>query len=277
MNLYPDALVIESTIEYIKFRLLNDLKAYKNVTLPLFPDTSNRFPHKQIYTAPRNQWVYDSSLTGVQVPSGVAGLNRGQSGLSIDYINGRVMLNSGVNLASPSINVSVTDFNSYITTKSTNDLIFEELSRENPVVRQNAPIKEDSVVLPCFFVKFKSTNNQPYCLGGVQKSIWEVQLSVFARDYFELYGFQSVIRDIKGCPMPYLATSPLNEYNDLKFDWKYLNYIENMDTSKGIYIDDSSFQIIDSDYINTNHPKVLVGLGTLKLAVYRGKKTGYYL
>lgn len=277
MTIYPDALVLESVIEYIQFRLLNDVKAYQNVTLPLYPDKSARFPHKQIYTAPRNQWVYDSSLSGVQVPSGVAGLNRGQSGLSIDFINGRVMLNSGVTLSSPTINVSVPTFNSYVTTKSTNDLILENLPKENPVVKANGPIKEDSVSLPCFFVKFKSTNNQPFCLGGLQRSVWDVQITVLTRDYYSLYGFQSIIRDIKDCIIPSLSISPLNEYNDIKFEWKYIDYINNIDVSKGIVIEDSTFQIIDSDYINSNHPNFFVGLGSLRLNVFRGKKTGYFV
>ena len=121
-----DHTIISSFKEYISYKLLHDLEAYTNKSVNLHQYVpARKIAGKDIYGAPYAQWTYDSSVSGAQIPTGSSNLGRGQSGLSIDFKNGRVLVNSGISVAGP-INVSIPDFNLYITTTSVQKILLEK-------------------------------------------------------------------------------------------------------------------------------------------------------
>lgn len=272
-----DHKVISSFKEYLSYKLLQERQAYTNKTLPLYQYTPNRrFLGKQTYGSPYSQWVYDSSVSGAQVPTGVSGLSRGQSGMSIDFKNGRLIVNSGVSV-SATINVSVPDFNIYVTTTSVQKILLEKKFLYAPdLLAANQPISPDAIVAPCIFISYVNTVNDLHSLGGVDESKFTMQVVVFADNMQKLLGVQRVIRDINRQVFPIIPSTPLNELNDLKYDyWDYrmlLDYIDDPDNF--LYVNKTTFRILDLDYINQEHPNIIVGMGSVDLSVYRQSSIG---
>ena len=245
--------IISSFKEYIHFSLVNQLEAYRNVNAPLFLTSPARsFYGKDVYGSPYAQWLYDSSISGAQIPSGVGSLNRGVSGLSIDFKNGRVLVNTGVPITG-SIPVSLPDFNIYVTTTPIQKIFIENKFEYAPYLKQpTGVIKADSIIAPCIFVSYISTENKPIQLGGLESTNFSVQVSVFADNLQHLMGVQKIVRDMSDRVFPSLSSTPFNEHNDLKSG--YWNYNSLMQTNGNqdnlIHVNDTSFRILDLDYVN---------------------------
>lgn len=267
-----DHKVISSFKEFLSYKLLKDLSAYRNKTVQLFNYTPTRkISGKSTYGSAYAQWVYDSSITGANIPTGLSGINRGESGLSIDFKNGRIFVNSGTPVDS-TINVSVPDFNIYLTTSSIQKIILEQKYDYRPdLTSPNQPIKPDSIIAPCIFISYEDTVNNEWALGGVDQTIFSVQVAVFADNLSNLLSVQRIITDMVSRVFPIIPFTPLNELNDLKYNyWHYDMVYSGIDDSNlFVYVDDSSFRILDLDYVNQEHPNILVGLGNVKLAKFR--------
>lgn len=267
-----DHSVISSFKEFITYKLYNDLSAYSNKTVPLFNYTpTRRILGKATYGSPYCQWLYDSSVTGANIPTGLSGILRGVSGLSFDFKNGRIFINSGTPVDS-TINVSVPDFNIYITTSSVQRILLENKYEYYPdLSAATAPIKPDSIVAPCIFISYDGSDNKSWALGGVERSNFSVQVAVFADNLEKALGVQRIIRDISSRIFPVLPFTPLNELNDLKYGyWNYDIVYQNItDPSTFVYVDKTSFKILDLDYINQEHPNIIVGLGNVSLSKFR--------
>jgi len=264
--------IISSFKEYIHFSLVNQLEAYRNVNAPLFLTSPARsFYGKDVYGSPYAQWLYDSSITGAQIPSGIGSLNRGISGLSIDFKNGRVLVNTGVPITG-SIPVSLPDFNIYVTTTPIQKIFVENKFEYAPYLKQpTGAIKADSIIAPCIFVSYNSTENKPIQLGGVESTNFSVQVSVFADNLQHLMGVQKIVRDMSDRVFPSLSSTPFNELNDLKSG--YWNYNSLMQTNGNqdnlIHVNETSFRILDLDYVNDKYPNILVGVGNVSLSKFR--------
>ena len=81
--------------------LLKKADAHKTYTTKLYNYSDERLGgDKIVYGSPYKQWVYDQSITGATIPSGLtidgSFLSTGTSGMQFDFDNGRVIFNSGV-------------------------------------------------------------------------------------------------------------------------------------------------------------------------------------
>lgn len=270
MKLLLDHNVISSFKEFLVHKLLIDLEAYKNVTAPLVQYSgARRFLGKTSYSTPYCQWAYDSAVTELQIPSGIGSLERGTSGLSFDFKNGRVLVDEGTTLTG-SINVTVPEFNVYVTTTAINKILLENKYSYKPNNSTNFP-KPDSIVAPCIIISYTLSDGKQFNLGGVSDSNFEIQIAVLADNLFHLMGVQKLIRDISGEVFPILSLTPFNELNDLKAEyWNYSWVTDWLNTQANlVFVNKTTFKIADIDYINSEHPNILVGLGKIQLSKYR--------
>lgn len=262
--------VISSFKEFFNHRLLHNLHGFKNVTAPLYPYSGNRkFYGKKMYASPYSQWVYDRSVSGVQIPSGVGSLNRGTSGLIFDFKNGRILVDSNVSI-SGSLNVSVPDFNIYVTTTSFQKIVLENKFSYSPYLQSpTAAGKQESLVAPFIVFSLTNTTSQPFELGGIDSSNFLIQVGVLTDKVYDLMGAQKVVRDIARRVFPLVYTTPLNEYNDLKEGYWDYDEVKNFAShSDLLYVNRTSFRILDSDFINDNHPNLRLGMGTISISKY---------
>ena len=268
--------VISSLKEFINHRILDDLDGYRNITTSLYPYSgSRRFSGKQIYSSPYSQWVYDSAITGAQIPSGVGSLSRGTSGLILDFKNGRVLVNSGTPI-NDQIQVSIPDFNVYVTTTPFQKLVLEGKFMYPPYLKPATEAgKSDALIAPCIVFSLMATTSQPFELGGVDSSNFLVQVGVLSDKMYHLMGVQKIIRESARRVFPLCSLTPLNEYNDLKEGyWNYDTVKDFATSSQLLYISKTSFRIIDSDFINDKHPNLYMGIGTISISKF-GAITDY--
>jgi hypothetical protein len=263
-----DHKIFSSLKEYINYRILKDLQAYKHVNLTFNKYVDTRLASKNTYGSSYPFWVYDDSITS-GVASGIGSLNRGVSGLAVDFKNGRFITNTGVTLPTGSANIPVNEFHVYVTTKSEMELINESNFMRLPDLKAaTSPLAPDNIILPAIFLRSLSTNDDPYSFGGTDWTIYNVRAICITNNMNEMFGLQYVMRDLKERVFPLLDNTPLNEYNDLKTSpWNY-ETIMSMSTNN-IHILDSTFQNIQSDFIAEKNPQLYLGIGVIKIGVVR--------
>jgi hypothetical protein len=88
-------------------------------------------------------------------------------------------------------------------------------------------------------------------------------------------GVQKVIRDMSDRVFPTLSLTPFNELNDLKYGYWDYTLVQQLNGNQEnlIHINDTSFRILDLDYVNEKHPNILVGLGNVSISKFRRPET----
>ena len=265
-----------SFVMWFDYELLSKGQAYTNSSGVLYPMTDKDFPNSYIFASPFKQWVYDSSISGANIPSGVyvngSFVARGVSGLKIDYQNGRVLFDSPVS-GQVSGNYAVKDFNIYTTSKSDAELIYETRYQINPTFAQiQTGANPDNVVAPCVFAKIKGTSNKPYALGGLDLSTVNIRCVIMAAKEYELNGVGGIFSDARNKSIPYIdGYTPLNRYGDLKSG--SFNYtgtaVQYFNPSTAIFIENSSFMRFSQQGLSQTLPDIDVGFIDVSLVAAR--------
>jgi hypothetical protein len=217
--------------------LLERGKAFTTLTGQFTNYTDTSIPSSyEVFGCPHKEWVTDSSVDGAVVPSGffVDGSFQARDGESfiLDFINGRVIA-SGVDSSNSISGVySVKDFNIYASNQDEESLVVETC--ENYSNQYNTigtdistpylPPKTQKV--PAIFINTQTQVNEPFALGGLDNSKVRVNMTVFAKNPYELDGVLGLFADtsdeiFKEVP---LEAAPMNEIGDIKGG--YYNYNE---------------------------------------------------
>lgn len=165
-----------SFLFWIENSLLNDGQAFFNKTSKLFYKQDNSLPNYVTYSSPFKQWAYDTSISGAQICSGISGsvtLANNQSGMVVDYENGRIILptsfGTGLNISG---SYAVKEFNIYLTNETEAELITSSKFYLNSRYNQNATgaIPPYSIVTPAIFINALNTNTEGFALGGLKQT-----------------------------------------------------------------------------------------------------------
>lgn len=270
-----DHLVISSFKEFLNFRLLKDIQAYSTKTVSLYEYTPPRVAGKIAYGSAYHHWVYDSSL--VTIPTTVGGLARGGSeGMTFDFRNGRILVNSGNTGLTLSTTVPIQDFGLFVTSKP-DALLLNEVQFEQPPVltTRDTYLAPDNIYCPAVFVKIAQTRNRPFALSGLDWSSWQIRVVCLAQNYSQAVGVGSVVRDMKERIFPVLtaAQTPLKVNGDLKVPpWTYSSYLTN--PSEYCFIMDTSYDIVEDDVFTHTNPKLFVGIGEIQCYLARQSRIG---
>jgi len=237
--------------------LLKKGEAYTNRTGEFFYYDDPRLDSTYVaYGSPFKQWVTDSSITGATIPSGVyvngtfSGRN---SGVVLDYENGRALV-SGSNIgASITGEFSVKDFNTYITNDTEEDLIVENKYMVNsrlPSGPYNYIEPYDDVV-PAIFLSTSDSVNKPFAFGGEQETSVQVKAVILAEDTYQLDGVLSIFMDSIDeviTPIP-MTGYPTTELGDLKNDsYSYTGTTDGYSTETKFYINNvTTSKLTDRD------------------------------
>ena len=219
--------------------ITNKAEAFKNHTAPLYPmGEDDRLGNNFVaYSSPHKQWVFDESVDGAQIPSGVYNngsfIDRGDDGLILDFDNGRVLLDSsfGADNVSLSGSYSVKEFNFYITNQTEEQLIIENKFDSNGRFKQElSGIAPYNQVVPAVFVNPELVENEPFAFGGEDKTTTNIRCVIFAESTYQLDGALSVFSDSRNEVFSKLSFEdyPINEYGDVTgFNYKELAISKN--------------------------------------------------
>jgi len=209
---------------WLDHHLLDKGEAYSNQTGKLYNYSDARLPSGyKVFGSPYKQWVYDSTITGASIPSGVyvnsvftpRGANK-----HIDYLNGRVIysgISTGANVTG---SFAVKDFNIYFSNENEEDLILENNLKANEKFSWTGKtyLQPYDNALPAIYIIPDSVGNSPFAFGGEDETRAIMKCVVFAEDPYSLDGVLSLFADSKQKVFKQkdFTDYPLNEFGDVK-------------------------------------------------------------
>lgn len=229
--------------------LLTKGQAYTNTTGTFYYYDDDRLDSTyKVFGSPYKQWVNDSSITGAIIPSGVYVNNLflgRNSGVSLDFENGRALI-SGVNKnSSVTGSFSVKDFNIYFSNETEEDIIVEnkyEINSRNLNSKQSYIMPYDQVV-PAIFLSTEGIENRGFALGGMEETTVRAKAVVLAENSFQLDGVLSIFADSRNevfASIP-MSSHPINEIGDLKNNIYSYNELKNQFfNNQNFYINNAS-------------------------------------
>ena len=247
--------------------------------LPMYPDD----PVNGLisYNSEYKQGVYDSDAdqadipTGVYIDTGDGNYNfcpRGESGLSLDFENGRVLLSGSFfpnNYSSLNIKTdfAVKDVNIYLADDTEENLVIQNKynvnSRTTPELGQGTGLLPYQQVAPAAFVSMERTENTPFALGGEDLTHLYYRVVFFAENLYQLDGVMSLCADAFNRGIVNLGYDdyPLDEYGDLKTGYfSYTEAVKNCDNVGPImFIDDVKASKISDRLSKTTNPDLYLG------------------
>ena len=247
---------------WLDHEILYKGEAFINYSGKLYSSPDPNFYNNTVYSAPFRQWVYDSSIPNVNIPSGVFVNNnyvsRGISGLNIDFNKGRVIFNNNVNSNNITANYSFKEYNLYYTDEREEKLLFEKAYNITPKVTQiTGGLGYLDTPYPCIFIKHRRGENVPFAFGGEDSTETMIRCIVLASNSFSLDGVISILSDSARKVFPVLETNnfPFNYFGDFKSGnyFNYINLCKNQPPSSLVYIDRvtvSKLDEIDNAKIN---------------------------
>jgi len=223
--------------------LLTKGDAYQNFQgTDFYNYADEQITNKTVFGSPYKQWVYDKSIASAKTVPSISGddgaLAAGESGMIIDYENGRVLFDSTV---STSANISggyaVKNFNTYVSNQNEESLIIEGKYKINArYTRELTYITPYDEVVPAAFLSTTTSNNQPFAIGGEDNTISQISAVAFADNPYQLDGILSIFADASKQVfngIPYTG-APLDEFGDIKSSYSsgydYKNVANNFST-----------------------------------------------
>lgn len=237
-----------SFLYWFEHELLSKGGCYTNYSGELYAVKDNRFAQSGIYSSPYGSFVYDSSIIGARLPSGVYIDNTfvdRQSGLTIDYNNGRVLLPPNLHGSKVTIDSAIKNYNVYPTDLPEEKLIFEERVSFKPQV--NYPVSglpAGTYIAPCVFVKYYHMDNQPYAFGGMDESSIYIRAIIFDKDQYGLDGVGNIFCDAQYKSFMLLDSYPFNYFGDFVSgnSYDYLSAVQqSYDKTKMVFIESVDF------------------------------------
>jgi hypothetical protein len=205
-------------------KLLKDGEAFHNYSSRLYYMPDERLPGYVTYSSPFKQWVYDQGILGAQVCSGISGsisLSNYESGLQIDYVNGRVILPSsfgtGLTLSG---SFSFKEINFYLPNETEEDVLTNSKFYLNSRFQQfpDSGIAPYTYLNPATYVNLLNNYNEPFALGGTQEANFNLSLVTNTETMYQLDGANFVFSSMQDKSFPLLTIYewPLNEFGNVK-------------------------------------------------------------
>jgi len=204
--------VMSSLLLFVDHVLLKHGDAYTNHG-SYFEEVTQNYTNFYSYGAPFKQFVSDSSISGspgYSAPSIMSGAHInsgggwkffpvGTSGMhSVNYRQGEVNLTTqitGANRISGSY--AVKDFNTYLTTLSEEEILFETKYKVRPTTFQTTTgLPPGTQTYPAIFMKGSTSENVPFAFGGSDQTNINVRMVVLADSAFNLDAACSILKDV---------------------------------------------------------------------------------
>lgn len=279
--------VANSFLLWAEHNLLNQAQAYKNYTSRLYyyKDLGLEMAGYVGYSSPFKQWVYDTSVSGATICSGIFGqitLNKGPSGsgLKIDYDNGRIILpisfGTGLRISG---HYAFKDLNFYLPNETEESLLttnkFFLNSRYNRF--PTGGIAPYAQVTPALFFNNLNNRQENFALGGLYNTVENFSFIAMTENVWMLDAVISFFRDKKHAVFPQISIyeHPLDEFGDIKTGlypsgYSYQNIINQYGQPGNLIYLDSIRASKVSDKIKTSE-SLFLGIIDIELSKVRTK------
>lgn len=219
MNPSIDHSINASFMLWLDYVLLQNGRAFYNVTGELIKTPSN-ISGCNIYSSYQSQWVYDASVSGAIIPSGV---NTGAGFLStgtrsfLDFQHGKFLAKD--NHSGVSASYASKEINIYPSTENEEDLIFANKFVLHSKTNQNPPVlKGDERYYPAIFLRYNPGKNKALDFDGIKETVVSIRATVLVDSSYLLDGVCGLLRDSKDSSFALLYPSqyPFDAFGRLK-------------------------------------------------------------
>jgi hypothetical protein len=214
-------------------RLLSRGQAFQNWS-GLFYSTTSDINGLYTYTAPFQNLVNDTSISGATVMSGIYlngnPITIGTSGLvSINHFKGALYFNQS--LPSNTIisgNYSIKDFGVHITDKPEYELLFDTAFSTNGEYAQTLTgLSLEDVTAPVIYLRTKANAAKPFAFGALEDKTKTIRAIIIASNEFQRLGASNILCDMLYspfyCPLS-LPFDTLGNYTGVNYSYTGLSF-----------------------------------------------------
>jgi hypothetical protein len=219
-----------SFFSFLENKFTLNAEAYNNLSSKFYYIQDDRIPSTHYrYSSPYKQFVYDRSVTGATIISGISGsfgfLSDGQSGIRIDYDNGSVLVPTGFgkNMQITG-SYAVKEFNFYQSNELLESVIEENKYETNSRFKRTASgIAPYTIVMPAAIIAIRYGEKRPIALGGLQSVETYCTCVLVHNDEQYMDAALCTLRDLKDKAFPLIPVEmdPLNQFGGLKSGYSY--------------------------------------------------------
>lgn len=212
--------------------ILTKGEAFYNVTGSFY--RVDNYKGQIAYAAPYKQFIYDSSISGANVITGIyvnnSFITTGQSGfLGINYEEGLALFNYDANRSISGV-YSAKEINVKLTTEPEEDLIFKrKYYNKKQLSSPTSGNLTNEQPFPIVYIKLDEGKNNEFALGGEESSENKIILVNICESQYQLDGLRSIIQDTARSYIPIynIGEFPFNIYGSLKQTFNYTGNIQN--------------------------------------------------
>jgi hypothetical protein len=255
--------------------LLSKGEAYTNQTGKFYYYSDPRISSTyKVFGSPHKQWVFDSAITGANIPSGVhvSGVFKGRNnGVILDFINGRALISGAATGVNVTGSYAVKDFNIYLSNENEEDLILENnIEANSKFPWTGSYIQPYDESFPAIYILSEGNKNTPFSFGGEDETRSLMRGIVFAESVYQLDATLSLFADTaqKAFKLKEFSDFPITEYGDIKSgSYTYDDYYSSPNVGAELFVDDVTVsKLKDRSKIGS---KAYVGFLDFEIIKYR--------
>ncbi len=257
MKAHYNNYLLSSTILWIDNYLCNECRGFYNVSTRFYPIASN-LSGVSFYASPYKQLVYDNSVSGANVLTGIY-VNNNFIGTGVSGFQG-INFEEGVAMFSPALPSSaIVSGHNYsvkeICVKSISEAR-EELLYESKFYYRNRPLNTGNYIhqqpIPIIYVRIDNELNEEFAFGGSENSKKNIILTILAENQFQLDALKGFLVDKTHNYIPILSLSdlPFDNFYRLKSGFNYTGVLPKIGMGEGAYIADVSVYNFDSNVMS---------------------------
>ena len=278
MKVQFDNQVMSSFLMWFDHTLLDKGEAHYLVT-GQFGGMTSYYPGYYTYSSPYKGMVYDTSISGATVMTGVyvgnTLYNFGTAPLTgVNYQEGKVILTTQT--SSPVSGIfSVKEFNVLLTNQAEEIVLFEtQYTRRNKTAASTLTtgLLDSQITYPVIFLRNDGSQNTPLAFGGTDETRINIRAFVLTDSQYSLDAVCSLFRD-RNYDLFYLmnqSDNPFNVFGSFKDNVPF-NYNTKTSTKDYCIIDKISISRIPSvrDRENNLNPGLFYGIVDFEIIKFR--------
>jgi hypothetical protein len=215
--------VMSSMLQFIDHEVCSKGQAFMNHTATFYPIDS-KYSSLYTYALPFKQVVADASINNATVMQGVS-IDGNYAGfdctvnpcvgsndlVGILYHKGQVIFASDKASNTITGNFSIKEYNTYITTKREEELLFNTKYQANPRINQSLTgLTNEEETFPAIFLKNMGGTNDPIAFGGIDNIKTRVRAIILSDSAYSLDALCNILKNTARKHLPIVENLPFN-------------------------------------------------------------------
>lgn len=248
----------QSLFNYFDHTLLEN-GAYSNITggqknargydlSLLYPveDASLGLPSGYIWQSAFHNWVYESGVLNQPPPIVASGVYINgsfapkSSGMSIDYINGRIILNQPISVNSVvQASFGYKEYSFVAPFNSIPDTLTTHYQNNSKIYNQPFAASPDEVFLPAMFIEIEEATEKGFQFGGTHETLPLFKINIVSDKRSQVEGIASVFasKSTESFPIIPISLGPkFNSLNDVTEPYSFYTWVNLVNPSNYAYI-----------------------------------------